>query len=187
MSNKTAADLPTRFGFLLVNDFTLISMSSAIEPLRMANTVSGKLLYRWRLCSDGLGQVKSSSGFTLSIDQDIGDVNEIDVLFVVASYDVVKLSSPQVLAFLRKTARGDTMIGGLDAAPYFMAAAGLLDGCRATTHWEDLEDFQNRYPRVDVVPERYVVDGNRATTSGSLPSFDFILDFIRRRNGLMVW
>ena len=48
MVRDIAPQLPTRFGFLLVNDFTLISMSSAIETLRMANRVCGTEIYRWR-------------------------------------------------------------------------------------------------------------------------------------------
>ena len=104
--------------------------------------------------------------------------------FVIASYDTLNFASKEIFTFLRNAARQNLFIGGLDAAPYLLAEAGLLDGHRATTHWDDLEDFRFRYPRVEVVPERYVLDRNRITTSGSLPSFDFMLDFIRQRNGL---
>ena len=171
---------------LVVPKYSQLTLAALVEPMRMANTASGRQLYCWRLCSDGGQEVVSSSGFTLATSADVSEVGDCDALFVVASYEARHFASRKVITFLRETARKGTLIGGLDSAAYIMAAAGLLDGYRATTHWDDLEDFQDRYPRVNVVPERYVVDRTRATTSGSLPSFDFTLDFIRRRNGLLL-
>lgn len=169
---------------LAVPKYSQLTLAALIEPMRLANTVSGQRLYNWRLCSDGRKTIESSSGFVLAVEEDISEIESCDALFVLASYEPRRYASPRILAFLRRAARGGTLIGGLDAGPYVLAAAGLLDGFRATTHWDDLEDFRDRYPRVEVVPERYVVDRQRATTSGSLPSFDFTLDLIRRRNGL---
>lgn len=175
---------PCKVVVLVVPKYSQLTLAALIEPMRMANTVSGRQLYHWTLCSDGRERVDSSSGFALAIGADISEIETCNALFVLASYDPRDFASRRVLAFLRKMARGGAFIGALDAAPYILAAAGLLDGHRATTHWDDLEDFRDRYPRIDVVPERYVVDRQRATTSGSLPSFDFTLDFIRQRHGL---
>lgn len=99
---------------------------------------------------------------------------------------MLDFASHKIMAFLRKAARENAYIGGLDAAPYLLAEAGLLDCYRATIHWDDLEVFRSRYPQVNVVSERYVADYRRITTSGSLPCFDFMLDFIRRQNGLVL-
>ena len=73
MSTNTAADLPTRFGLLLVNDFTLISMSAAIETLRMANRLSGKSVYRWKLLSETGAAVAASDGVSVNVDSSIED------------------------------------------------------------------------------------------------------------------
>ena len=175
---------PCEVVILVAPKYSQLTLAALVEPMRMANTVSDRQLYRWMLCSDGRERVDSSSGFTLAIDQDIAGVGDCDALFVVASYEARRFVSPRVVSLLRDVARSEALIGGLDAAPYILAEAGLLDGHRATTHWDDLDDFQERYPRIDVVSERYVVDRRRATTSGSLPSFDFTLDFIRQRDGL---
>lgn len=171
---------------LVVPKYSQLTLAAVVEPMRMANTVANRSLYRWQLCSDGLTSVTSSSGFSLAVDNDIAGIKTCDVLFVLASYDVLHFVSPSMMKCLRKVARSGAIVGGFDAAPYLLAAAGLLNGYRATTHWDDLEDFRDRYPRVNVVSERYVIDRRRITTSGSLPSFDLVLDFIRRRNGLML-
>ena len=169
---------------LVVPRYSQLTLAALIEPMRMANTVADRQLYSWKLCSDSRKTVESSSGFSLAIDQDLSEVAACDALFVLASYEPRRYATTRVAAFLSRLSRGGTLIGGLDAGPYIMAEAGLLDGHRATTHWDDLEDFRDRYPRIEVVPERYVLDRHRATTSGSLPSFDFALDFIRQRYGL---
>ena len=64
-----------------------------------------------------------------------------------------------------------------------MARAGLLDGYRATVHWEDLEDLAAAHPHIDVVPDRYVIDRNRATIGGAAAATDFMLHLIRARHG----
>ena len=176
----------TNIVILAAPRYSQLTLSALVEPLRMANTVARRPLYRWTLCADGCKTLESSSGFSLAVDTDLDDIRTFDALFVLASYDVLDFATPRMLAFLRRSARDGALIGGLDAAPYLLAAAGLLDGYRATTHWDDLDDFRQRFPRIDVVSERYVIDRNRITTSGSLPSFDLVLEYIRRRNGLML-
>ena len=75
------------------------------------------------------------------------------------------------------------MVGGIDSAPWVLARAGLLDGHRATVHWEDLEDLATAHPEIDVVPDRFVIDRNRVTISGAAPAADFMLHLIRARHG----
>lgn len=64
--------------------------------------------------------------------------------------------------------------------------AGLLEGRKATTHWEDLEDFAVAFPDADVRPDRYVIDGPVFTSGGASPTFDLMLHLIRSRLGMAV-
>lgn len=175
-----------QIGILVVPSYSQLTLAALVEPLRMANTVADRELYRWVICADKQTAVESSSGFKLAVDQDISEVQGLDAVFVLASYEVMNYASARLNRFLRKQVRNRVLVGGFDAAPFLLAEAGVLDGYRATTHWDDLENFRDAYPRVDVVPERYVTDRGRITTSGSLPSFDFALEFIRQQNGLML-
>eukprot|EP00913_Durusdinium_trenchii_P004186 g3878.t1 len=75
------------------------------------------------------------------------------------------------------------MIAGIEAGSFILADTSLLDGFSATTHWEDFEDFARAYPQVDMVRERFVIDGKRITTGGSLPTLDLMLELIRRAHG----
>ena len=95
----------------------------------------------------------------------------------------MRYATPRVLKLLRAGAKRSTIVGGVESGPWLMGMAGLLDGRRATTHWEDLEDFAARFPNVDVQPDRFVVDEPVFTTGGATPALDCLLSLIRARNG----
>ena len=73
---------------------------------------------------------------------------------------------------------------GVESGAWLLARAGLLNGRRATTHWEDFEDFAAAFPGIDLRPDRSVIDGRMITTAGSSPTFDMMIDLIRRTAGM---
>ena len=172
-----------RIGVLVLPNFSHLTLASVVEPMRVANKVTRRELYAWQLIGIESGPVESSSGIAIQIDTDIAQEVDCDTLFVVASFDVNTFVSKDVVRFLRKFARAGATICGFETGAYLLAAAGILDGYRATTHWEDIDDFRQRFPRVEVVSDRFVVDRKRATTGGASPALDFMLDLIKRDHG----
>jgi transcriptional regulator GlxA family with amidase domain len=67
-----------------------------------------------------------------------------------------------------------------------MAEASLLDGYKATIHWEDHDSFSSRYSGIDVVTDRFVIDRKRITSGGALPTLDLMLEIIRRRQNYAI-
>jgi transcriptional regulator GlxA family with amidase domain len=105
------------------------------------------------------------------------------MLMVMPSYGFHMHGGWQTLAGLRAAAdRFDTLVG-LDTGSWLLALAGLLDGHRATIHWEELTGFTERFPEVDAVRERYVVDRDRITCSGAMAAFDLVLHLIGQDQG----
>jgi transcriptional regulator GlxA family with amidase domain len=105
------------------------------------------------------------------------------MLMVMPSYGFHMHGGWQTLAGLRAAAdRFDTLVG-LDTGSWLLALAGLLDGRRATIHWEELTGFTERFPEVDAVRERYVVDRDRITCSGAMAAFDLVLHLIGQDQG----
>ena len=104
-------------------------------------------------------------------------------LFVLSSYQWQASATPLLRRQLSQTARHRTMMAGIESGSWLLAAASLLDGLSVTVHWEDMEEFASRYPQIAVMRERYVIDGKRITTGGSLPTLDLMLEIIRRRQG----
>lgn len=173
-----------RVAILILPGFSNLTLAAVMEPLRAANRQAGRTLFAWRLVTEQGRPIRSSSGLKITPDCDLAEAGPFDWLLVVASFDAEAGASPQIRQFLRRAARQNVIIGGMEAAAYVLALAGVLDNHRATTHWEDLQDFTERFPAIDVVPDRFVLDRRRLTSGGYLPSLDLMLEMLRREFGL---
>lgn len=168
---------------LVFPEVSLLSFAATLEPLRAANRAGGQEHYTWRLVSSDGNPVVTSSGLPLPVQGQFDPSISTDALIVLAAFNVAQHTSPRLLAGLRKMAQRGVAIGGVESGSWVLAKAGLLDGRRATTHWEDLDDFAATHPAIDVCPDRFVVDGNRFTTGGASPALDMILHLVRARQG----
>lgn len=174
---------PLAVTILVLPDASLMSMAATLDPLRAANRISGQQPYRWNVVSMDGQPVKTSCGLALQVDGRLAPHEDRDVLIVVAAFNVARHASSPVLAAVRQAAQRTRMVGGVEAGSWVLAMAGLLEQRKATTHWEDLEDFAARFPQVRVIPDRWVVDGPVFTTGGAAPALDFMLALIRARQG----
>lgn len=174
---------PLTVTILVLPDASLMSMAATLDPMRAANRISGQQPYRWKVVSMDGGPVTTSCGLALQVDGRFAPRDDCDVLIVVAAFNVTRHASPGLLSSVRQAARRARMVGGVEAGSWVLAMAGLLDQRKATTHWEDLEDFAARFPQVRVIPDRWVVDGPVFTTGGAAPALDFMLALIRARQG----
>ena len=152
--------LVTRFGFLLVNDFTLISMSSAIEPLRMANRISKQEVYLWKTLSETGGPVTASDGISVNVDCGIDDpdaLSGIEVLVVCGGWNIEENTTEGVLRWLRSLAKREIGFGSSCTGSYVLAEAGLLDGYRCSVHWENMGPLTDMFPKVHVSRSVYTI------------------------------
>jgi transcriptional regulator GlxA family with amidase domain len=180
-----AQGAPKRFVFVLLENFTLLSFASAIDSLRIANRMSGQTLYEWLITGDAdeEGMVSCSSGSRFKVDAQLGELNRDDVVLLCGGSDVQKASTKKLLNWIRREARRGLRLGGLCTAAYTLARAGLLDGKRATIHWENHDSFMEEFDEVDLTKSVFVVDGNRMTTAGGTSSIDLMLKLIADDHG----
>jgi len=129
-------------------------LASAIEPLRVARSVGMGAHFSWQLLSLDGDDVRSSSGLTLRCDGSLSDLGDVDILFIVAGYDVREQAGSQSLRKLQRAVRHARIIAALDSGAWLLAAAGLLDGHRATTHWQNIAHFAESWLDVEVRHER---------------------------------
>lgn len=169
---------------LLLPGFSNLCLATAIEPLRAANELAGERLYRWRLVSADGTSVSTSSELAMNVAGDLTTKRSADALFVISAAHYGDLAAPSLLAALRRAARQFRALGGFDTGSHLLAAAGLLDGCSATIHWEELDTFAETFPRIDVSRDRYVIDRNRVTAGGATTVLDLMLDVIGRQDGM---
>jgi len=176
------ATAPRRFVFLLLDRFTLINFAGAIEPLRLANHAAGEMLYSWRLCGEGV-EKSCSNGATFRLDLGLEEMERDDTVLVCGGVDIQKTTTKSVIAWLRREARRGITIGGLCTASHTLAKAGLLDGKKATIHWENQDGFAEEFDDVKLTKSVFVMDGNRWSTAGGISSIDLMLKIIAADHG----
>lgn len=174
---------PRRFIFVLLDQFTMLCFSSAVEALRIANRMSGQALYEWVLVGEGGGIARCSAGIGYQLDGDLDEVTRDDVVLLCGGIDVQAATTKRMIGWLRREARKGAVMGGLCTAGYTLARAGLLDGKRATIHWENQDSFAEEFEDVTLTKSVFVIDGNRITTAGGTASIDLMLKIIADDHG----
>jgi len=174
---------PRRFVFVLLDNFTMLCFSCALESLRIANRMAGKTLYDWVLLGEGGDEARCSAGTGFKLDGDLSEMMRDDTILICGGIDVQAASTKKVLNWVRREARRGAIIGGLCTAGYTLAKAGLLDGKKATIHWENQDSFTEEFEEVELTKSVFVVDGNRITTAGGTASIDLMLKIIAEEHG----
>ncbi|UWR23936.1 GlxA family transcriptional regulator [Sulfitobacter sp. S190] len=176
-------DKPQRFVFVLLENFSLLCFATAIESLRIANRMAGRTVFEWTMIGEGGETAVCSAGTEFNLDGDLGELNRDDMLMVCAGIDVQESTTKKVLNWLRREARKGLVVGGLCTGAYTLAKAGLLDGRRATIHWENQDSFAEEFEDVELTKSVFVVDNNRLTTAGGTSSIDLMLKIIADQQG----
>jgi transcriptional regulator GlxA family with amidase domain len=171
------------FAFLLVEEFTHIAFSCAIEPLRIANLLSGKELYKWSFISEDGTTAVSSNGSVTLVHHGVDAIPDCDRLFVLSGINVQKHVTPSLLAVLRRERARGKRIGALCSGAYVLAKAGFLDGVQTAIHWEFHDRFMEEFPQVNLVRNVFVADEKFITASGGTATADLMLHLIERDHG----
>ncbi len=176
-------DEPEQLGFLLVPEFSMMALFSAVEPLRVANRLSGRQLYSWHIFSVDGAPVVASNGMSLVAEASIGEIARFPCVVVCASFAPERYESKKLLAWLRRLDRQGSELGAIETGTHVLARAGLLDGYRVTLHWENLPSFAEEFPDIEVTGELFEIDRKRFTCSGGTGALDLILNRISASHG----
>ena len=182
---KLNADVksPRKFVFVLMENFTLLSFSSALDALRIANRMSGKKLYDWTFIGENEEFVTCSAGTQFKLDSTLIELHRDDTILLCGGTAIQESTTKKLIGWLRREARRGLVIGGLCTAAYPMAKAGLLDEKKATIHWENQDSFAEEFLEVELTKTVFVCDGNRYTTAGGTSSIDLLLKIIADDHG----
>ncbi|GAB7027868.1 GlxA family transcriptional regulator [Geotalea toluenoxydans] len=139
------------------------------------------------VCGVERGTLATSAGFSLTGLHGLGELEKAGIIIVPSWHDPNELPPQHLLRALRKAAeRGATLVG-LCLGSYVLAAAGLLDGRRATTHWAWADDLASRYPSIHVDRDvLYVDEGKIITSAGGAAGIDCCLHILRNIHGAEV-
>lgn len=178
-----AAAEPLRVGFFLVPDFPMMTFGAAVDPLRQANRIAGRVLYQWSFLSIDGAPVYSSAGVPIPIDHSIAEMPTCDLIILCAGLNHEKAYKPAVFKWLRSEHARGRVLGGICAGQFLIAKAGLLEGRRCAVHWELLAAFQEEFPRSVGSNAIFAVDGPFITSSGGTVTLDMMLYLIAASKG----
>ncbi|GAA2889657.1 helix-turn-helix domain-containing protein [Actinoplanes cyaneus] len=148
---------------------------------------SGLPRYEYAVCAQRCEPMRTSSGFTIVPSHDLRRLDSADLIIVTGASPMVEPPGEQLTAALHRAAGRGATVAALCTGAFPVAATGLLDGRRATTHWSSAAELARRFPAVTVDPDPiYIVDGPVATSAGSSAAIDLCLHLIRREFGAAV-
>ena len=183
MFGDKAKELPQTVAVVLIQEFTMMPVTSLIEPLRIANRLSEKTLYRWTLHSLDGQAVSASSQILTMVNGDLETIHPDATVVICAGLNVQRHTDKRMLSWLRKTARRGAVIGAVCTGAHILAEAGLLDGYRCTIHWENLPGFSEAFPEINATGGLFEIDGDRFTSAGGTTAIDMMLTMIASQHG----
>lgn len=156
----------------------------AVELFGLARPELGVDWYDFVVCSFDRGPLRATGGVRIEAAAGLPTLRRADTIVVPGWRDVDEIPPEPLLRALRAAhARGARLVT-ICSGVFVLAAAGLLDGRRATTHWRYVERLRSRYPRIGVEPDvLYVEDGDILTSAGSAAGIDLCLHVVRRDFG----
>jgi transcriptional regulator GlxA family with amidase domain len=160
-------------------------LSTPIEVFTRTRLPDGRPAYRVRVC--GVTPTVDAGAFTLQPPWGLDAFAGADTIILPGCADVTAPVPGEVLDALRQAAANGTRIASICAGAFILAATGLLDGRRATTHWLCADLLADRHPGIDVDPDvLYVDNGQLLTSAGAAAGLDLCLHLIRRDHGSAV-
>jgi transcriptional regulator GlxA family with amidase domain len=165
-------------GVLIFPDFQLLDAAGPISVFEIAMRFAGQSP-SIKVLAVTPGPVRSSSGVEM-LTRGIKPSGAITTLIVAGGEGVrTAATCEQTLAFVRGIAKRGVRVASVCSGAYVLAEAGLLDGRRATTHWDRTRHFLNAYPRVKLEPDRiFVRDGNIWSSAGISAGIDLALAMV---------
>jgi transcriptional regulator GlxA family with amidase domain len=156
-----------RIAFLIFPRFQLLDAAGPLAAFEIAGRMRPET-YSLRVIARTPGPVASSSGATLGADR-FGRAGQIDTLIVAGGEGVRDaLACARTVGFIRACAERARRVTSVCSGSFLLAAAGLLDGRTATTHWSCSEEFRGRFPQVHLDPDRIFVRAERFWTSAGI-------------------
>lgn len=169
--------------FVLFPRFSMIALYGALEPLRIANRFAGGKVFSWRFASADGEPVAASNDIPVSVAATLREIGKPSLAMFCASYEHELALVRPVLAAVRRLERRKVLLGGMDTGPFILAEAGVLNGYRATCHWESLPGFRERYPKVQAMRGLFEKDRGRLTCAGGSAAIDMMLNWIESLHG----
>ncbi|WP_188745348.1 GlxA family transcriptional regulator [Marinobacterium zhoushanense] len=186
IEGKNAEDIgPVRIGFILLENFSMMAFTGAVDALVTANLLSSTPLYRFETIGIDSSTVRCDLGFDISVSSQIRgfQVDDLDMIFICGGYRSPLKPNDQLFDLLRTADKKGLVLGGLWNGSLFLAWAGLMDGYECTLHPENRACLEETCPRVIPSTQAFVIDRNRVSCAGASSALNMMLATIKKHYG----
>ena len=174
---------PTEYGFLVVPGFSMSAFAASIDTLRLANRVSGEVLYHWDILSMDGKPVMASNGLEVTTFLPSKNLASYEAIFICGGEQIHQVWSAQLGECLRRISNKGVALGAMCTGTYLLAKAKMLEGYRCTIHWERLASTREEFPKLQLTNDIYEIDRDRYTSAGGTTTIDMMLELISRKHG----
>jgi transcriptional regulator GlxA family with amidase domain len=165
-------------GIVLFDGFPMMSLSTIIEPLRVANRESRLPVFDWNIITQSGAAVRSSSDIEISADYGFDDAYAPDILLILTSYFPERTVTAPAIHFVRKQAARNILLGCVDTGALLLAEAGLLKNRKAAVHHESLKAIRDRYPAQLFIDRLFDFTDDFCSSAGGVATLDMTLALI---------
>lgn len=174
---------PKDLFFLLLPKLTMLAFSSAVEPLRVANQVTNKELYRWFLMTEDGQPVSCSNGIEISPNCEFKNLPPEATAIICSGIEPTESVTPRTLAWMSRQRAFGCHFGSICSGAFALAKAGLLNDKTFTLHWENQPAFVETYPELEPTSNLYEIDDKLMTCAGGHAATDMMLAMIEKDHG----
>lgn len=172
-------------GILVFDEVEVLDFAGPFEVFSTASRVRSRagagVPFRVLTVAKSSSTVRARGGLQIHPHHRLGDHPKLDVLVVPGGDVSEELRDERVVHWIATTAAKAHLTAAVCTGAFLLAAAGILDGRRATTHWEDLEDLRRSFPKVRVdAGLRWIDEGGVVTSAGISAGMDMSLHLVRR-------
>ena len=174
---------PLTLGFLMFQGFPMACLTSAIEPLRAANEITGTKSFAWVLLAETTAPVRSSAEVGFTPDRTLQDTSGIDHIYLISPPTAAFADPRHTPAVLRRLDRAGVTLGAFSGGIFPLARAGVMEGHNCSVHWCYEAAFKAEFPRIAAHETVIIRDRRRITAAGAGAVFDLMLRLIEDRLG----
>lgn len=169
---------PVTVSFVLMGRFTMLAFTSAIEPLRVANQLSGHVMFRWHVYTEDGRMIACSNGVPVQPEGPLPALAPPGYVLVCGGVEPEAACSKQLTDWVRSQWRHGRVVGGICTGAYALALAGILDRRRFTLHWENIPSFSELFPNLEPDWQVFCIDDRIMTCAGGVAAADLVLKLI---------
>lgn len=160
-------------------------LSTPCEVFGRVRLPDGRPGYQIRVC--GVAREVDAGPFTIRAPHGLDELARADTIILPGIADLTVPVPGELVKAVREAAAGGTRVASICTGAFLLAATGLLDGLRATTHWLAAAELARRHPAIDVDPDvLYVDNGQLLTSAGAAAGLDLCLHLVRLDHGSAV-